>query len=1104
MKKRLMMALACLLLSLGTVLAQNQIKGSVISSEDGQPVVGATIKVVGTNNGTVTDANGQFSLSARNGATLEVSYVGMATKRVNAASNMKIELSSDNMLDEVMVVAFGTAKKSAFTGSAAVVGSEDLALSQVTSVTSALAGAVPGLQLTSSSGSPSGSPTIRIRGFSSLNAGKDPLIIVDGAPYSGDIANINPSDVESMTVLKDAASAALYGARGANGVVIITTKKAKSGDATVTFDAKYGWNTRALQHYETINDPAAYYETHYDALKNYFINGRGMSANQAWQQANSVIAGQSAYGLGTNIWTLPEGQVLIGQNGKLNPNATLGRMINYRGEDYWVTPDDWEDVGTRTGIRQEYNVSIASSNDKSNFYVSVGYLSNEGITDASDMQRFSARLKADYQVKKWLKVGANMSYARFDHNSLGNNGSSSSSGNIWAFTSQMAPVYPAYIRNADGSIKLDANGIGMMDYGDGVNAGQTRPFIYNANPILDSRLNTRNAEGNASTGNAFADFIILPGLVFTVNATYNLDETRGTYVYNPYYGQFKSTGGTVEKYHSRSYDYNSQQLLNYNTTFANVHNLGVMLGHEYYDNRYYELGASKSKMFSQDNKELDGAVVDGQSSWSYKTRYNNEGYFGRMQYDYDTKYFFSGSLRRDASSRFDPDYRWGTFWSVGASWLINKESFFTADWVNELKVKASYGSQGNDNISSYLYTDVFDIVNSGGNIGTSFSSKGTKDITWETNNNFNVGFEFQLFNKLSGSIEYYYRKTTDMLYSFSVAPSLGYSNYWDNVGDLYNTGVEIDLNYNAIHTKNIDWDIHVNFASLKNRISKLHDDKKTSVVYGTDGKAWEGYNNSSTYYAEDLSMYTWYMKDYAGVDPETGASLWYKNVYEQTKNKDNEDVDAWYDRNGNLLADSNDDPFARRKVVGRETTDSYSDADYYVINESPVPNFYGGFGTTVKAYGFDFSINCSYQIGGKQYDGTYAQFMAPPTSSNAGYSFHKDALKSWTATNAESNIPRWQFDDLNTASMSTRFLTDGSYLNIENINLGYTFPKAWTSKADISALRLYVSAENVFYWSKRKGFDPRQVYSSGSYSPTTNATYYSPMRTISGGITVTF
>ncbi|MCH5309350.1 MAG: TonB-dependent receptor [Prevotella sp.] len=1099
MKKRLTMFFVGLFLCVGSALAQTKVSGTVLSQEDGQPIIGAAVKVVGTSTGLLTDVNGRFTLTLPEGKTqLEITYLGYEGQTVTAKNGMRVFLKTDaKMVDEVIVVAFGSAKKSAFTGSAKAIGSEELSQSQVTSVTNALAGAVPGVQLTSSSGDPSSTSTIRIRGFSSLNAGNDPLIIVDGAPYSGDLGNLNPNDVESMTVLKDAASNALYGARGANGVVMITTKKAKSGEATVTFDAKYGWNTRALQHYETIEDPAAYYEQHYAAYRNKLISD-GYTPEQAWYQANqNLFLGNDHGGVGYNIWTIPEGQVLIGMNGKMNPNATLGRLVNYRGEDYWVTPDDWEDVGTRTGSRQEYNLSIAGSTEKSNTYVSLGYLKNEGITEKSDMTRLTARLKADYQAKKWLKVGANMSYARFEHNSLGNNGTSTSTANIWAFTSQMAPIYPAYVRTGDGKVKIDANGLEMMDYGEGMNAGFSRPFIQDANPIFDTRHNTRNFEGNAATGHGFADITILPGLVFTANATFNLDETRGKYGYNPYYGQFDSTGGTLQVYHMRTYDYNVQQLLNYNTTIAGVHNLGVMLGHEYYDTREYYLTASKSKMFSQENLELGGAVVDGQSAYSYKSRYNNEGFFGRAQYDYDTKYFFSASLRRDASSRFHPDYRWGTFWSVGAAWLINKEKFFNVSWVDELKVKASIGSQGNDNIGNYRYTDVFDIVNSGGNIGTSFATKGTKDISWETNSNTNIGVEFQLFKKLSGSIEWYYRKTTDMLYSFSVAPSLGYSSYYDNVGDLYNTGVEIDLSYNVIHTKDIDWDVHVNFATLKNRISKLHDDKKTTVMYTPDGKAYEGYNSGNFFITEDASMYTWYIKDYAGVN-ENGQAMWWKTVYE-TETVNGVETDVWYDRNGRKLESQNDDPFARRKFLKRETTTTYADADYYVSEESTVPPVYGGFGTTVKAYGFDFSINCSYQIGGKQYDGTYAQFMAPPTNGNAGYKFHKDILKSWTRENPSTEIPRWQFDDLYSSNMSTRFLTDGSYLNIENINLGYTFPKKWISAALLNSLRVYVSAENVFYWSKRKGFDPRQ-----SYGSTTNATYYSPMRTVSGGITLTF
>lgn len=992
----------------------------------------------------------------------------MESQTVTIKPNLKVVLRTNSeMLDEVMVVAFGTAKKSAFTGSATVVDSEKLEQSQVTSVTNALAGAVPGVTLTSNNGAPGSTSSIKIRGFSSINAGNDPLIIIDGAPYSGDLSNLNPSDVESMTVLKDAASNALYGARGANGVVIITTKKAnQKGDAVVTFDAKWGANTRALQHYDVITDPGQYYEMHYGAMKNYYMNVMGMSDQAAWKEANKNLFGSNG-GLGYNVYTVPQGQYLIGQNGKLNPNATLGNVVSYKGEEYLLMPDDWENIGTRTGLRQEYNFSVSAANDKSSFYVSLGYLGNEGITEGSDLKRLTARLKADYQAKPWMKIGGNMSYARFDSNSLGNNGSSSSTANIWAFTTQLAPIYPAYIRNADGSIKVDGNGFQMMDYGSGVNAGMIRPWISDANPIMDNKLNTQNAEGNAMTGNGFIDITPLPGLKVTLNGTFNLDETRFTYVYNPYYGQFDSTGGTVSKSHQRTYDYNLQQLISYTNSFGR-NNFDILVGHEYYDYRLYYLGASKSNMFSQDNKELSGAVIDGQAASSYKTRRNNEGFFGRLQYNYDERIFGSASIRRDASSRFAPDHRWGTFWSVGAAWLMNKESWFDLGWVQELKLKASLGSQGNDNIGDYRYTDVFNIINSGGNIGTSFNSKGTEDITWETNTNFNVGAEFQLWNRLTGSVEYYMRKTSDMLFAFSVAPSLGYSSYYDNVGNMVNSGVEIDLGVNIFNTRNFTWDVNLNISTLKNRITMLDPDKKNTTEYTAEGKGYQGYTSGSFFVGEDLSMFTWRLKEYAGVS-ENGESMWYKNVL---------------DENGN--------------ITGREATTDYSAADYYVTEETSIPKVYGGFGTTLKVYGVDFGINFTYQLGGRQYDGTYAQFMSSPTGTT-GYNFHKDLLNSWTPENTGSDIPRFQLHDQYSAASSTRFLTNASYLNIQNINVGYTLPTSWTKKLAINSLRLYMSAENVFYWSKRKGFDPRQ-----SYDTTTNATYYSPMRTISGGVTFQF
>ena len=1085
--KRVLFLLTCIFMGIGMATAQvSKISGKVYSETDGEPVIGASVLVVGTTLGASTDIEGNFTIEnvPANATVLRVSYVGMATQEVRIIKGkpIKVVLVEDGVaLDDVMVVSFGTAKKSAFTGSAKVIESEVLENTQVTNVTNALAGKVAGVQLTSSNGAPGSQASIKIRGISSINADNDPLIIVDGAPYSGDLNNLNPSDVESMTVLKDAASNALYGARGANGVIIITTKQAsKKGDAIVTVDAKWGSNTNALQKYNVINNPAQYYEMHYNALYNSYINA-GMTAEQAWVKANENLCGKAGNGgLGYNVYTVPEGQYMIGSNGKLNPNAKLGRVEG----DYYLTPDDWEEVGLRDGFRQEYNVSVASSNDKSSFYASIGYLENEGITYGSDMTRLTARLKADYQAKKWLKVGGNMSYTNFEFNSLANNGASTSSGNVWAFTSQMAPIYPAYIRTADGKIKIDSNGFEMMDYGNGTNAGMVRPFISDANPIMDNMLNTRQSEGNALTAHGFANIKFTEGLTLTVNGTANLDETRSTTVLNPYYGQFDSTGGTVSKSHSRSYTWNTQQILNYAHTFGENNNFDLTLGHEYYVSSGKYLSASKSKMFSQDNKELGGAVVDGQNAYSYASKYNNEGIIARLQYNYDERIFASASYRRDASSRFHPDYRWGDFWSAGAAWLISKENWFNAEWVDELKLKTSIGEMGNDNIGSYRYTDVFNIVNSGGNVGTSFESKGTKDITWERNINFNAGIEFSFLKRISGSFEYYNRKTTDMLFSFTVAPSLGYPSYYDNVGDMTNSGFELEMNFNILNKKNLNWDVYFNISTVKNSIDMIHPDKQTASLYTFDNKEYKGYNYGNFFIAEGLSMYTWRLKKYAGVN-EQGEALYYKRKMEDVLGEDGKPL---LDEAGNTVT----------KFVENETTTDWSKADYYVIDGSTtIADFMGGFGTSFNAYGFDLSINCSYQIGGKQYDSTYASFMASPTTS-LGYNYHADLYNSWTEAN-NSSIPRFCYGDQYTAASSDRFLTDASYLNIDNINIGYTLPARFTKKFIVNTLRFYVSADNVFYWSKRQGFDPRQSLSSSS-----SATNYSPMRTISGGVTIKF
>ena len=511
---------------------------------------------------------------------------------------------------------------------------------------------------------------------------------------------------------------------------------------------------------------------------------------------------------------------------------------------------------------------------------------------------------------------------------------------------------------------------------------------------------------------------------------------------------------------------NLQQILNYTKQIGH-HNLNVMLGHESYQNRIYLLSASKSNMLTQDNDELAGAIIDKQGAGSYRREYNNEGYFARVMYDYAGKYFASASYRRDASSRFHPDHRWGNFWSLGGAWIISKENFMesTYEWLDNLKLKASIGSQGNDNIGNFRYTNTYTIENANGKVSTVFNAKGSENITWETNSNFNAGVEFSfLRGTVSGGVEYFLRKTTDMLLSFPVAPSLGYSSYYANVGDMRNSGVEIELNFTPIRREHVQWDINLNMTHLRNKITMLPSERRTKQVDG-----YSGYVSGSTFFGEGLPMYTFYMRKYAGVSDE-GLSMWYMD---ETDDKGN--------------------PTGKRV-----TTTEYAKASDYLCGD-PIPDLYGGFGTSVNFRGFDLSVAFTYQIGGLAYDSGYSAAMYSPANKTTGMNWHKDILNAWSADNASSNIPRLQYEDKDQNGMSDRFLTDASYLNLQNINFGYTLPSNFTKKVGIEKVRVYLACENVWYWSKRQGFDPRY-----SYSGSTSQATYSPVRTISGGINIQF
>lgn len=749
-----------------------------------------------------------------------ISYIGMQTQEVDIKPNIKVFMRSDSeMLDEVMVVAYGTAKKSAFTGSASVIKSETLEKRQVSNLSNALSGTVSGVQTQSTNGQPGTSATVRIRGIGSMYASNNPLYVVDGIPYEGDISAVNSQDIESMTVLKDAAAAALYGARGANGVILVTTKKGKSGDTQISLDARWGVNSRLVKNYDVLQNANTYMETAYSALYNGYLYNSGYTAERAYQLGNADLFPK----LGYQVYTIPDGQYLIGRNGKLNPYATLG----YSDGDYYYTPDNWSDEMFQSNLRQEYNLSVSGGSDKLSYYLSASYLNDEGIIENSGFERISTRMNVDYQAKKWLKLGVNLSYSNVTSRSPGDQDTdaATSSGNAFFVGNFIAPIYPMYVRNADGSFQYNANtGYHVYDYGDGSSTNFTRNFMSMSNPMSGFLYDTEKYLMDILNGKWYAKIDIIDGLSLTASLGLHIDNTRQHSVGNKYYGQSASYGGSVMQYSSRVYSLDQQYLLNYKKTFGN-HNLDILAGYESMDfntESHYILGYN---MYSDKNWTASNVIDRKNGSGSYN-EYATIGIITRASYDFNEKYYGSVSYRRDASSRFHPDNRWGNFWSVSAAWDMAKENFISQyDWINMLKLKASFGQQGNDNLyykgytNYYPYLDQFTVSGSDGVFSDGvLYYKGSKDITWETSNSFNVGVDFALLGgRIDGTIEYFNRQTKDMLYYKPVAMSNGYTQLPMNIGSVRNSGVEIELNYTPIETNDLKWVINWNGTLMKIR-----------------------------------------------------------------------------------------------------------------------------------------------------------------------------------------------------------------------------------------------------------------------------------------------
>ena len=1055
--------------SIGLAFAQLQtFNGVVLSETNGEPVIGASVQVKGTTQGTITDFDGKFSIIADKGGILVVSFIGMRTMEVPVAQDLKIVLSENTSeLDEVMVVAFGTTTKKSFTGSASVVKSDDIVKRQTSNVTNSLSGQVASVQGVSTDGAPGAVTKIRIRGIGSMNADNSPLYVVDGVPADDNtIATLNNNDIESITVLKDAASNALYGARGANGVVLITTRRGNTQDAQITVDAKWGSNSREVPTYSVMTDPGMYYETFYQGLYNSQYLA-GQSSAYSHEYANTYLLDPKNGGLGYQVYTVPTGQRLIGRNGKLNPNATLG----YNDGSNYYLPDSWYgELFNSSNLRQEYNLSVSGSTDKINYFASAGYLDDSGIIENSDYQRFTTRVNVDYQAKKWLKIGTSMSYAHADQKyptDQTSDNAASSSGNLFFVSNFMAPIYPLYIRNADGSIAHDANGYTMYDYGDGasVAAGTQRPFMSQSNPASAIALDKSKYTNDMFTGKWYATIEFYKGLKATANVGVNYFGSRYQQTTNPYYGQYATSGGLAYVESDRYLIVNQQYLLTYNNRFAGLHNVDLLLGYENYQYTESAVYGQKTKLFSPDIAEVSNAILSPLTG-SLTHHYATQGILAQAKYDYDSKYYFSASYRRDASSRFAKEHRWGNFWSVGAAWDINSESWMepAQDVVNLLKLKASYGAQGNDNlltsdgkVNYYLYTDQYDVSESNGAFATTLTYKGNNDLTWETSYNLNVGIDFALFDeRLSGTVEGFQRRTVDMLYYKPVPSSLGYSTLPVNIGSVSNAGLDLELHGVPVRTKNVTWTIFANMTYFKNKILQLSPELNGQWISG------------NYIYKEGESLYNFYIRKYAGVDPATGKSLWYQDIT---------------DAEGN--------------VTGQTVTDVWSNATQYETGDI-LPKVYGGFGTSLDAYGLDFSVSFAYQLGGRIYDDGYRVLMHSGNSSFAGQNWHTDILNAWTPENTDTDVPRVDAADLYTNSSSDRWLISSNYLNLQNITLGYTLPAKWTRKIKVEKLRIYGVADNVALVSARKGLDPRQSYTTSSMNT------YASMRSISGGISITF
>lgn len=1041
--KRAVYVLLILLLFNFKAYAQEVISGTVVDRTN-EPIPGVTVFIKSTSSGTTTDIDGNFSITTDQALplTLTISFLGFRSEEIDvyeADEHVNITLTEDiNFLDEVVVVGYGTAKKSSYTGSVAVVGSKELDKLEITSVGKALQGVVPGLQSVSAAGQPGSDASLYIRGIGSVNASTSPLFVVDGVPGANP-NQISGKDIQSISILKDASASALYGSRGANGVIVITTKSGSlNSKPVVNFSSSIGFTSRAVKDYSYLSADD-YYELQWEAIRNTQMD-QGKTAAEAAEYASSYLVDGA---LKVNIYG-PQYPVPVGTDGNLISGATP------------LWNDDWSKAISRTGLRQQYDLSISGGSENTRYFVSGGYLNEEGWIRTSEFERINLRTNIQSKVNNWFEAGANASLSSSYQKSPTQ--SDSNTGNFANFQRLISNIYPVYERNPDGSYVLDAEGNKKWDYG----IWRPTTAVSGANILgsAEHAISGSKTEAVLLSTNMIITF--LQGLLLRTTASADYRSWNSHSYSHSYYstGVISEGAGSASRGSSRTLNYTVNSFVDYSLNLANKHSFNLLAGPEIYVNNISSLSGTRTGFQVLGKTEPSAGSTIG-TFVGTSDNYRLASWLSKVDYNYLDRYHFSASYRRDGSSRFSKESRWGNFWSVGASWNLKKENFLKdVRDIDNLNLRFSYGAQGNDNVGNYAYGGFYTIYNSLDMLGLLPSDLPTPELKWETNLNFNIGADISLFeNRLIAQIDVYNRQSKDLLFERPLSPSTGYSGINANIGSLSNRGIDGQITGTPIRNRNFSWDVSLNFGHYTNKITKLPQEE---ILTGSIGQ----YGNTKKM-VEGGSIFDFYIKEWAGVNPENGNATWYKDIV---------------DENGN--------------ISGKTTTENQTEATHY-FQGSSLPDFYGGLNNYLSYKNFELSFLFSFSVGGKIFDGDQPMIMhlgyAP------GRNWSDEALSRWTPENRDTNFPRLSYvsDPWNTIP-STRFLYDATYARLKNIVFSYSLPSQLISNWNLSDVKLHITGDNILTFFGHKGLDPEQTVTGSTYYR------YPAQKSYSVGINVSF